>query len=188
MCKGKIVYHGSSGEVLPYFTGQGYQCDLHDNPADFVLDVLIDASQSKDDLKKLRKTYKQSSMHAKVTADINQQPNEDDCQRLVSKQKLFMKRSVRREIYYLSMRTLTNAVRNPALIMSQTLVAIILGVLVGLVFYNMKETTNPGVPNRLGAIFFIVSSQIFSTLTALEPLLKERILFIHVSLYENYES
>jgi ATP-binding cassette subfamily G (WHITE) protein 2 len=37
------------------------------------------------------------------------------------------------------------------------------------------------VQNRLGAIFFIVISQIFSNVTALEPFLKERVLFIHVS-------
>ena len=187
MCKGKIVYHGSSGEVLPYFTGQGYQCDLHDNPADFVLDVLIDASQNKNDLKKLRKTYQQSSMHAKVITNINQQLNEDDRQSLISEQKVVMKRSFRREIYYISMRTLTNAVRNSALIMSQTSVAIMMGLLVGVVFYDMKETIRPGVPNRLGAIFFIVVSQVFSTVTALEPLPKKRALFIHVSLYENYQ-
>jgi ATP-binding cassette subfamily G (WHITE) protein 2 len=69
--------------------------------------------------------------------------------------------------------------------MSQTLVAIILSLLVGLVFYKMKNTTDPGIQNRLGAIFFMVVSQIFSTVTALESLLKERVLFIHVSPYES---
>jgi ATP-binding cassette subfamily G (WHITE) protein 2 len=188
MCKGNIVYHGPSEEVLPYFTEQGYQCDLHDNPADFVLDVLIDASQNKDNLERLRQNYTQSSMYAKIIADINQQPDEDDHQRLISEKKVVIKRSFCREIYYISMRTLKNAVRNPALIMSQTLIAIIMGLLVGFVFYDMKETIDPGVSNRLGAIFFIVVSQIFSTVTALEPLLEERILFIHVSLYKNQQS
>jgi ATP-binding cassette subfamily G (WHITE) protein 2 len=48
-------------------------------------------------------------------------------------------------------------------------------------FYDLKKTYDPGVQNRLGAIFFIVISQIFSNVTALEPFLKERVLFIHVS-------
>jgi hypothetical protein len=56
-----------------------------------------------------------------------------------------------------------------------------MGLLVGLVFNDMEPIVDPGVQNRLGAIFFTVVSQIFSTVTALEPLLKERVLFIHVS-------
>ncbi|CAF4830395.1 unnamed protein product, partial [Rotaria sp. Silwood2] len=82
--------------------------------------------------------------------------------------------------FYLSQRTLRNAVRNPALALSQTLASIIIGLLAGLLFYELKKTTEPGVQNRLGAIFFIVISQIFSNLTALEPLIKERVLFIRV--------
>jgi ATP-binding cassette subfamily G (WHITE) protein 2 len=74
-----------------------------------------------------------------------------------------------------------NAIRNPELFLSQIVVAIILGFLVGLVFYDMQLTVDPGVQNRSGAIFFIAVNQIYSTVTALEPLLKERVLFIHVS-------
>lgn len=184
MCKGQAVYHGSSEKILSYFTKQGYQCELHDNPADFVLDILIDISQNESDLDKLTRTYKQSSMHKKVLDDITKQQQQridNSDERILSEKKFLLRRSLDREFYYLSMRTLINAVRNPALFMSQTIVAIILGLLVGLVFYKIKNTTDPGISNRLGAIFFIVVSQIFSTLTALEPLLKERVLFIHVN-------
>jgi ATP-binding cassette subfamily G (WHITE) protein 2 len=181
MCQGKCIYHGSSKKVLSYFTKQGYHCDMHDNPADFVLDVLIDASQNEDGLTKLRQTYKKSLMHTKIINDIDRIESEANHDKHIAEQKKVLERPLGREIYYISKRTLQNAVRNPALFMSQTLVSIILGVLVGLVFYNMDKTSDPGVPNRLGAIFFIVVSQIFSTVTALEPLLKERALFIHVS-------
>lgn len=66
------------------------------------------------------------------------------------------------------------------------MVTIILGLLVGVIFYEMDNTTDPGISNRLGAIFFIIVSQIFSTVIALEPLLKERVLFIHVSLIKKH--
>jgi ATP-binding cassette subfamily G (WHITE) protein 2 len=181
MCKGRSVYHGPSKEVLSYFTNQGYQCDLHENPADFVLDVLIDASQNENDLMSLRRTYKKSSMHAQVVANTSQKLTDIDLKNPLRKEKAVVIRPLGREIYHISKRTLKNAVRNPALFMSQTLVSVILGLLVGLVFNNMKKTTDPGVANRLGAIFFIVVCQIFSTVTALEPLIKERVLFIHVS-------
>jgi hypothetical protein len=45
----------------------------------------------------------------------------------------------------------------------------------------MPQSIGSGMKNRLGCIFFIVANQIFSTATALEPFIKERALFIHVS-------
>ncbi|CAF4184505.1 unnamed protein product, partial [Rotaria sordida] len=40
-----------------------------------------------------------------------------------------------------------------------------------------------GVQDRLGAIFMIVATQMFSTMTELETLIKERALFVHVSFF-----
>jgi ATP-binding cassette subfamily G (WHITE) protein 2 len=181
MCKGKSVYHGSALSILPYFNAQGYQCELHDNPADFALDVLIDVSRKPENLEKLNRAYVESQMHTSINSLTKSQPHDEKLEILRRKQQGAAGRSLGTEIYYVSERTLKNAIRNPSLFLSQIVVAIILGLLVGLVFYDMKKTTDPGVQNRLGAIFFIVVSQIFSTVTALEPLLKERVLFIHVS-------
>jgi hypothetical protein len=63
---------------------------------------------------------------------------------------------------------------------TQTFIAIALALLTGLLFNNMKPTIDPGVSNRLGAIFFLTTHQILCTASALEPLIQERALFIHV--------
>jgi ATP-binding cassette subfamily G (WHITE) protein 2 len=181
MCKGKSVYHGSALHMLSYFNTQGYQCEEHDNPADFALDVLIDASRKPEDLEKLNQAYMGSQMLTKVNSMSRKQSHDDHLEQLRRQQQGAAARSLGIEIYYVSQRTFKNSIRNPALLLSQIVVAIITGLLVGLVFSNMELTVDPGVQNRLGAIFFIVVSQIFSTVTALEPLLKERVLFIHVS-------
>jgi ATP-binding cassette, subfamily G (WHITE), member 2 len=180
MCKGRVVYHGSNSGVIPYFNDQENLCEEHENPADFALDVLINASQSEDTLNELYKKYKLSS------AMINRLEEQANINDLMKGQHRFQKHNIEKcsfktEIFYVGQRTLKNAIRNPALLISQIVVAIILGLLVGLVFFGMKPTTDPGVQNRLGAIFFMIVSQTFSTVTALEPLLKERVLFIHVS-------
>ncbi|CAF4378634.1 unnamed protein product, partial [Adineta steineri] len=127
--------------------------------------------------------YRQSPMWSNVNSLSQREKGDDQFEKLRRKQQGAAARSVGVEIYYVSQRTLKNAIRNPALFLSQIVVAIILGLLIGLVFHDMKKTIDPGVQNRLGAIFFIIISQIFSTITALEPLLKERALFIHVNLY-----
>ena len=180
LCKGRTVYHGRPNRVLSYFTKQGYQCDEHDNPADFVLDVLIDASHNADDLDALYRTYKDSAMHKKVISYFNDEIQNHHDRIESDDQAIDSTRPLGREMYYISKRTLQNTIRNPSLLLSQVLVAVILGLLVGSVFHNMPENVGPGISNRLGAIFFIVVSQIFSTVTALESLLNERALFIHV--------
>jgi hypothetical protein len=45
----------------------------------------------------------------------------------------------------------------------------------------MEKTIEPGIQNRVGALAFIAFSQILCTATALEPFIKERVLFIRVS-------
>ncbi len=177
------MYLGPTDGVLSYFTNQGYHCEEHENPADFALDILIEANRKPEELEKLHQIYLQSPMHANTTVISERHPSviSIDTQRRMRQSSVV--RSPTTEFFYVSQRTLRNAIRNPALFLSQLLVAVIMGLLVGLVFYDMELTTDPGVQNRLGAIFFIVVSQIFSTMTAIEPLIKERVLFIHVSVY-----
>ena len=178
MCKGNCVYQDSSRNTLQYFSTQGYECEIHDNPADFALDVLIIANQDENQLNKLTSAYKSSPMFLEVDENIGKQENEST----TSNTKSIDERSIINELYYVGKRTLINVVRNPALFVSQIIVSLIFGLLTGLVFYQMNEDIDPGIPNRLGAIFFIVTSQIFSTITALESLLKERVLFLHVKM------
>lgn len=181
MCNGECVYHGSSKQILSYFNNQGYQCELHDNPADFALDVLIDVQQNENDVEKLYKSYKRSSMYKRLIDHINQQLLREHAEKSLYEQKSVVKRSLGREIYHLSTRTLTNTFRNPQLFFSEIISAIILSLLAGLVFYDMKRTVDPGISNRFGSMFFIAITQVFGAVTSLEPLINDRILFVHVN-------
>jgi hypothetical protein len=124
---------------------------MHDNPADFALDALIDASWNPDDLEKLNRAYRASSMHTNVLAIAEK-----------------------------------NVIQSPQLFVAQIMISIIMALLVGVVFFYLKLTTQLGVQDRLSTLFSIVMNQIFSTLSSLEPLLKERVLFIHVSLFKKH--
>lgn len=188
MSKGHCVYHGPANGVVPYFSQHGYQCEAHDNPADYALDVLIDIGRKPDILKTLTNTY--ITTHAESLAALHHQGNlveSENVEQERRKYKVEAARLSRTEIFYLSQRTLRNALRNPELALSQTAVSVIIGVLVGLMFYKLNKSEDPGISNRLGAIFFIVVSQVFSNVTALEPFIKERMLFIHVSLSPMWE-
>lgn len=154
---------------------------MHDNPADFALDVLIKASETSENIEKLYRFYTENSRNQLTNLPMELTNEESALERHRRREKGMPARSFWKETYLISQRTIKNAFVNPAVFTSQVIVAIVLGLIVGLVFYNMSKTVDPGVQNRLGAIFFIVVSQVFSTLTALEPLIKERALFLHVS-------
>ena len=181
MLNGKSIYHGSVEEVMPHFSAQGYRCELHDNPADFILDLLIDASRDPKELQRLYDAHENSAVSTAMKALLTQQSQNDTSAYYRRQQHGAVARPFTTETFYVAQRTLRNAIRNPVLFLSQILVSIIIGLLIGLVFYDLKKTIEPGAQNRLGAIFFMTVSQIFSTVTALEPLLTERALFIHVS-------
>lgn len=93
-------------------------------------------------------------------------------QRLPSKSRLH-------EVFYVSQRTLRNAFRNPALIGVQIIMSIFLGILFSLIYMNTDRSMDTGLKNRLGAIFFIASNQVFGSLSALDVFIKERNLFQH---------
>ena len=178
-----MYYHGQAKDVLNHFSQQGYPCESHDNPADFIINILIDSSQKIEALKKLKLAHKSSSMNQNILELKKQQLIDNHSTRRESKRTDRPKQSLWKEIYYVSQRTLKNTFRNPALLMAKIGVAIVIGLLIGLVFYDLQRTIDPGVQDRLGAIFMVVATQMFCTMTELEPLIKERVLFVHVSFY-----
>ena len=188
MCKGRCVYLGPANETVPYFSKYGYLCETNDNPADYALDVLIDIARKPEILQTLTNVYQ--TTHAEYLAALSQRRNSQDGENLEYERRQYnveAARSASAEFFYLSQRTIRNSVRNPALALAQTAVSVIIGLLIGLIFYHLTEMDDPGVSNRLGVIFFIIISQIFSNVTALEPFLKERVLFIHVRALSIYK-
>ena len=181
LCQGKCVYQGPIQSVIPYFTKYGYQCEPYDNPADFVLDVLIDVQQKPETLAVWSEVYQTHYRYHNNSYEQNYEryPKKTDESNWHTRS-VKLEHSIRIELFHLSKRTILNAIRNPALALSQTMVSIIMGFLVGLLFYNLDKNDSSGVQNRLGAIFFIIISQVFSTVTAVESMIKERALFIHV--------
>jgi ATP-binding cassette subfamily G (WHITE) protein 2 len=193
---GRCIYHGPAADVLPFFASVGFTCEEHDNPADFLLDVSqgdyqpilssgavyeIDPDQPQDQIVHyLNNAYEKSPVFAKIkqeTSGINYSPNEPP--KMAMDAPKLLKQSRLSEIFYVSQRTFRNAFRNPALIGMQTGVSIFVGLLVGLIYINTDYSIDIGLKNRFGAIFFIVTNQVFSSLSALDLFIKERPLFKH---------
>ncbi|CAF0933430.1 unnamed protein product [Rotaria sordida] len=173
---GHNIYLGPSIDVLSYFASHGYNCEEHNNPADFVLDLLIESNNTCST--KLQTAYLHSNMHLNICQiirnDMNKNENKDNS---LLKYNTF--RTYSHEFYYVAQRTLCNVLRNPSLFASQIISVIIYGLFTGLIFNKLETTVEIGAYNRFGAIFFIISCQVLGAVNALEPLIKERALFIH---------
>lgn len=160
--------------ILPHFASLGYVCEEHDNPADFVLDILATKS-----------IIVETDTNVSVSISPNVIDNDSSAEIIQNNIKICKPKFSHyfQQLFYLSKRNFSNTLRNPALLTSQIISAIVYGLFTGLIFNKLENIIDPGIYNRFGAIFFIVSCQILSSLSALEPLLKERALFIHVSMY-----
>ncbi|CAF1440836.1 unnamed protein product [Rotaria magnacalcarata] len=189
---GRCVYHGPANSVLPYFSSIGYECEQHDNPADFLLDVThADTSKNKVNNHELNKKNEENAhrLHDLYIASnvytLMQQEIKAARNRIVTTATSAVNyhqpstKSRFSEILYVAQRTLRNVYRNPALITMQTFVPTFLAVLIGLIYLKVDNSESVGVPNRMGAIFFIVVNQVMSNLSAIELFIKERALFIH---------
>lgn len=187
---GHCVYHGPASSVLSYFSSIGLTCEEHDNPADFLLDItqgdrtILNNSESESDTKHernarhLNSLYLQSNIYTSIQEQITSLNKNQNRTKLMKEQNDHSK-SRMTEILYVSQRTIRNAFRNPALVAMQTIVTILFGLLVGLIYLQIDRSEDTGVKNRLGVIFFVVTNQVMSNLSAIELFLKERVLFIH---------
>jgi ATP-binding cassette subfamily G (WHITE) protein 2 len=68
--------------------------------------------------------------------------------------------------------------RMPVILIAQMVVMILFAGIVGGIYWQVDESFQ-GLQNRVGAIFFMIMSMIFSNLGAIELLIKERALFLH---------
>ncbi|XP_053272598.1 LOW QUALITY PROTEIN: broad substrate specificity ATP-binding cassette transporter ABCG2-like [Pleuronectes platessa] len=192
---GKQVYHGPAQNVLEYFSDIGYTCEPHNNPADFFLDVINgDATaaighnldEDSDSVSKSRQSIEDKLVEEYRSCQYSQQTRAELGRIVQGKQTVKMSRS--RTITYSTgfltqfrwvlKRTFQNLLLNPQTSVAQIAVTLFLALIVGAIFYNVQEDQS-GMQNRVGALFFVVINQCFSSLSAAELFISERKLFIH---------
>jgi ATP-binding cassette subfamily G (WHITE) protein 2 len=200
LSKGNLIYHGPARRSLEYFTSKGYVCEEHDNPADFYLDIIVqneelasssiaqpigwndgtvamDASASP-----LAAQFHNSVEYQNLKNELNpilegykQRVNEGTEVRLKSSH---YATGFPWQLLVLTWRSWLNVLRNPMTSVLQVVIMIFFGLLVGLVFFQLKSDLT-GQGDRVGAIFFIIMNQVFGNLSAVELFIRQRAIFIH---------
>lgn len=162
MLNGYTVYHGQSIKMTSYLSELGYTCNLQDNPADFALDIL-------------NKINNTPTMVNLFNNNIQFPLDDSTSDILFSSEELKarkLNRSFLSDFLYVSQRTFRNALRNSALLAWQIAVAIILGLLTGLLY---DQIPGQGVQNRLCGILLLLSIKSLVQLQLLNHLLKKEL-------------
>lgn len=139
-------------------------------------------------LDRLVNTYRNSDMCHRVLSEITQtietahhrsEENTDQEEQRQQDSTLtgYEKISLFNQFRILSGRTFKNLYRNPMLMLTHYVIAVILGLFCGVLYFNVTNDIS-GFQNRLGLFFFLLALFGFSTLTTLTLFAEERIIFV----------
>uniref|UniRef100_A0A8B9R8I8 Broad substrate specificity ATP-binding cassette transporter ABCG2 n=1 Tax=Astyanax mexicanus TaxID=7994 RepID=A0A8B9R8I8_ASTMX len=204
LVSGRLVYHGPAQNALDYFSNIGYACEAHNNPADFFLDV-INGDSIAVTMAKLQNAEgiclqlnyfeesgdRRQSIEARLVEEYKNssyaQDTNTELARIIQGKEYSIRPKSRVITYnsgfchqfnWVLKRTFRNLMLNPQTSVAQLGVTVFLALIVGAIFYKVKDNQS-GIQNRFGALFFITTNQCFSTLSAAELFITERKLFIH---------
>ncbi|XP_029453857.1 ATP-binding cassette sub-family G member 2 isoform X2 [Rhinatrema bivittatum] len=196
---GRMVYHGSAQDTLPYFTSLGYTCEEHNNPADFFLDIINGDSSAvalqkieevdldnieehdcgdKTVVERLAEQYCSTSYYQDTKAELVKLSSGKKAKTEKFFRQITYSTSFCHQLKWVSRRTFKNLLGNPQASIAQVGVMFTLALIVGAIFFGVKNDSS-GIQNRVGAMFFITTNQCFSSVSAIELFIVEKKIFIH---------
>uniref|UniRef100_A0A8C7Z450 ATP-binding cassette, sub-family G (WHITE), member 2a n=1 Tax=Oryzias sinensis TaxID=183150 RepID=A0A8C7Z450_9TELE len=194
LVNGKQVYHGPARSALDYFSDMGFTCEAHNNPADFFLDVIngdstavaLNNADSEDSVSMSRKgiedklveEYRSSQHYRQTKAELDRIVQGKQGMTVSRSRTITYNTGFLTQFKWVLKRTFRNLALNPQTSVAQVAVTLFLALIVGALFFDVKEDQS-GIQNRAGALFFIVTNQCFSSLSAAELFITERKLFTH---------
>ncbi|XP_076830133.1 broad substrate specificity ATP-binding cassette transporter ABCG2d isoform X2 [Brachyhypopomus gauderio] len=206
LANGRQVYHGPAHNALDYFANIGYTCEVHNNPADYILDVLSDKSvamptpntrnikeiefeQNRDKRRsigeRLAEEYKNSRYAQDTKAELDQIIQDKDCSVKPKSHTVTYNSGFFQQLYWVLRRTFRNLMLKPKTSIAQVAVTTLMALAVGVIFFGVKHDQS-SIENRSAALFYIKTNQCFSTLSAAELFIAERKLFVHENISGYY--
>ncbi|XP_032042730.1 broad substrate specificity ATP-binding cassette transporter ABCG2 isoform X2 [Aythya fuligula] len=199
LAAGRMLYHGPAQQTITYFQSIGYECEPYNNPADFFLDIINGDSTAVTVNKTDEDNSESVEEHIEYNTTLAEKLAEKYCNSTyyqetksilenislgnTKKTKAFFRQitytnSFCHQLKWVSRRTFKNLVGNPQASIAQVVVTVFLGLVVGTIFFGLKNDTT-GLQNRVGAMFFLTTNQCFSSISAIELFVVEKKIFIH---------
>ncbi|KFP16943.1 ATP-binding cassette sub-family G member 2, partial [Egretta garzetta] len=199
LAAGRVLYHGPAQHAIEYFQSIGYECEPYNNPADFFLDIINGDStavamsktdetntESTEELtecdktlaEKLAEKYSNSAYYQETKAVLENISLGNKKKTKAVFRQITYANSFLHQLKWVSKRTFKNLIGNPQASIAQLCVTAFLGLVVGAIFFGLKEDS-AGLQNRVGAMFFLTTNQCFSSISAIELFVVEKKIFIH---------
>eukprot|EP00731_Ephydatia_muelleri_P018504 Em0011g544a len=196
LSQGSTVYHGPAEfKAVQYFTRAGFHCDQHENAADFFLDVISQCEHSTLTTGVAAATFDAKKTEIGKSIDLVDVYEQSEERRETAEQLSSIVRHSRDkrghhgpipayattflwQLLVVTHRSGVDLLRNPATSLFQLLSRIILALLVGTIYYQLDDS-KLGFQNRIGAFFFIITSNAFVNMSAVDLFIKQRAIFLH---------
>ncbi|EDS43565.1 conserved hypothetical protein [Culex quinquefasciatus] len=149
LSKGNCLYCGPLDGMVPYFAAVGLECPLSHNPADFALEVASMENEADERVEKMIRSQKVIGLSGESNAAVNGTPVVTQ-----SRTPAALKLSLWTQFWLLTKRTTLCTLRDPTQIQAKTAISIFVGVLVGVVFYDVGNNAARIISNT--AFFQIV--------------------------------
>jgi ATP-binding cassette subfamily G (WHITE) protein 2 len=178
------VLNGSvrpSLKILDNGTAINGTCTEGIEEEDDLLPVDQEAETVKDRNESLIKLYQESKWHQLMLNEL--QPlmdviDKSDGKVVQRNAPVSYATSAAKQMAVVSSRTWHNMVRNRHALLTQMFSAVILGLIVGSIYFQVDNSCKSGIQNRVGAFFFIVMNYVFGNMSAVDMFIKERALFM----------
>eukprot|EP00276_Gloeochaete_wittrockiana_P021306 CAMPEP_0184342472 /NCGR_PEP_ID=MMETSP1089-20130417/11074_1 /TAXON_ID=38269 ORGANISM="Gloeochaete wittrockiana, Strain SAG46.84" /NCGR_SAMPLE_ID=MMETSP1089 /ASSEMBLY_ACC=CAM_ASM_000445 /LENGTH=701 /DNA_ID=CAMNT_0026671353 /DNA_START=195 /DNA_END=2300 /DNA_ORIENTATION=- len=176
MAGGHPVYFGPSKKALGYFTEQGYPCPVHENPADFFIDLVTEEISNEE---KREETKQRVETLIDSFKEINDAFKPEEAKFVGVKEEPRISQMLRwfSQVYWVAHRSAVNLQRNSELLKVRFLQTIFMAVIIGLLFLQL-DNDQTSVNDRQGLLFFLVINISFGeTLSALAIFGLEKLIF-----------
>ncbi|OCT97257.1 broad substrate specificity ATP-binding cassette transporter ABCG2 isoform X2 [Xenopus laevis] len=198
---GSLLFHGPSADALDYFTGLGYECEAHNNPADYFLDIIngdstavavnkleeveleneqkeVNDNGCKTVVENLSAQFCTTSYYLETKAELEKMSLGKKMKNNFFTRQITYNTSFLHQLKWVCKRSFKNLLRNPQASVAQVMVTLVLALIVGAIFFGIKEDGS-GIQNRVGSLFFVTTNQCFSSVSAIELFIVEKKIFIH---------
>ncbi|KAJ2754005.1 hypothetical protein GGH94_004436 [Coemansia aciculifera] len=167
LSQGRVVYFGPTSTAIEYFANIGYQCPMHENPADYFIDLMTLDYRSDDALTRSKAQVKQLADKfaeyeaQQATYTSSEKPSSVSGKGVEFSGELDLPRNNWFSEYStLARRDWANALRNVPFLMGQITQSVFMALLIGFMFFYLKKDS-VSVQNRLGVLFIIAVNATF---------------------------
>ncbi|KAJ1862313.1 hypothetical protein LPJ73_000787, partial [Coemansia sp. RSA 2703] len=168
LSQGRLVYFGPTSSSIDYFASIGYQCPMHENPADYFVDLMTLDYRSDEALAKSKEqvnTLVERFAEYSGSGTTSEKQSISGDRHTVNGLSIYEEPDIPRNNWFheyttLARRDWINTLRNIPFMAGQVTQAVFMALLIGFMFFYLKHDAL-SINNRLGVLFIICVNATF---------------------------